>query len=49
MSTANAFGGKNSFLAIAYIVVGCICAVITIVFLIKKQTMSKSENKSEIK
>lgn len=35
VSTANAFGGKNVFLAISYIVVGSICSVITLGFLIK--------------
>ena len=38
LSTAGAFGGKNLFLAVAYIVVGCICLVISAVFCWKKKT-----------
>lgn len=36
LSTANAFGGKNDFLAIAYLVVGSICFCITIFFIVRK-------------
>lgn len=32
LSTVNAFGGKNSFLGISYIVVGCICFVMALLF-----------------
>ncbi|KRW99086.1 hypothetical protein PPERSA_07339 [Pseudocohnilembus persalinus] len=42
LSTALAFGGKNSFLAAAFIIVGVICLVITIVFLLKKNTTGGS-------
>ena len=35
LSTANAFGGKNYFLGIAYLVVGSLAIVIAILFLIK--------------
>lgn len=35
-STANAFGGTNKMLAVSYLVVGCICLVVTIAFLVKK-------------
>ena len=34
MSTVNSFGGKNSFLGISYIVVGSICIVMAILFLV---------------
>ena len=34
LSNVNAFGGKNTFLAISYIVVGVICIILAIVFLI---------------
>ena len=34
LSTANVFGGKNYFLGISYIVLGCICIVLAIVFII---------------
>ena len=34
LSTVNSFGGKNSFLGISYIVVGSICIVMAILFLI---------------
>jgi hypothetical protein len=33
-STTNALGGKNYFLAICYIVVGALCIVFAIIFLI---------------
>ena len=36
LSTTNAFGGKNEFLSIAYIVVGVTCSIITIGFMIRK-------------
>jgi len=35
VSNANAFGGKNSFLAISFIILGFICLFITIGFTIK--------------
>ena len=38
LSTAGPFGGKNLFLAVAYIVVGCICLVISGIFCWKKKT-----------
>jgi hypothetical protein len=34
MSTVNSFGGKNSFLGISYIVVGSICIVMAVLFLV---------------
>jgi hypothetical protein len=34
LSTVNSFGGKNSFLGISYLVVGSLCIVMAIVFLI---------------
>jgi hypothetical protein len=34
LSTTNALGGKNYFLAICYIVVGALCLVFAIIFLI---------------
>ncbi len=34
LSTVNIFGGKNYFLGISYIVLGCICIVLAIVFII---------------
>lgn len=34
MSTVNSFGGKNSFLGISYIVVGCVCLVMAIAFVV---------------
>ena len=47
LSTANEFGGKNNFLAIAYLVVGCICFVITIAFSIKKIKSSSDMKKNK--
>ena len=43
LSTANAFGGKNKFLGIAYIVVGGSCIVLAIVFLIGYQIHQRKE------
>lgn len=34
LSTTNALGGKNYFLAICYIVVGSLCLVFAIIFLV---------------
>lgn len=34
ISTTNALGGKNYFLAICYIVVGALCIIFAIIFLI---------------
>lgn len=45
MSTTNALGGKNYFLAICYIVVGSLCIVFAIIFLVaflrKKNTAKR--------
>jgi len=35
VSTANAFGGKNIFLGVSYIVIGGITLIITVIFIIK--------------
>ena len=45
LSTVNAFGGKNSFLGISYIVLGGISIVLAIVFIIgyKKKKKNKSQ------
>jgi hypothetical protein len=46
LSTTNALGGKNYFLAICYIVVGSLCIVFAIIFLIaflKKRNARRSE------
>lgn len=46
LSTTNALGGKNYFLAICYIVVGSLCIVFAIIFLIaflKKKSSRRSE------
>lgn len=49
LSTALAFGGKNQFLAVAFVIVGIICIVITVVFLLKKKTTAGGfgENKQK--
>lgn len=45
LSTVNAFGGKNSFLGISYLVVGSICIILAIAFVIGyKIHNSKKEN-----
>ena len=36
VSQANFFGSKNDFLGISYILVGSLCLIIAIVFLVKK-------------
>lgn len=45
MSTAGAFGGKNPFLAIAYLVIGGICLLVAIIFFVKFKL--RAENKSQ--
>ena len=47
ISTANAFGGKNTFLAVSYIVVGVICALVTIGFFVRK-VLSNQDNKNKV-
>ena len=37
LSTCGPFGGKNSFLAVAYLVIGGVCLVIVIIFFVKKK------------
>ncbi|EGR33889.1 ligand-effect modulator 3 LEM3 family protein, putative [Ichthyophthirius multifiliis] len=43
LSTANAFGGKNDFLGISYIVMGVITLLIFFLFLIKKFQLDKKQ------
>jgi hypothetical protein len=46
LSTTNALGGKNYFLAICYIVVGALCLIFAIIFLvafIKKRSSSRND------
>jgi hypothetical protein len=46
LSTTNALGGKNYFLAICYIVVGALCIVFAIIFLVaflKKKRSNHSD------
>jgi len=45
-STVNAFGGKNSFLGISYIVVGSICILMAILFIIGYNVHSGNQKKS---
>ena len=44
ISTVNSFGGKNSFLGIAYIVVGGLCIVMAIVFFIGYKIHNKKKD-----
>lgn len=44
LSTANAFGGRNQFLAISYLVVGGICFIVAVVFFVKKLIEMRKEN-----
>lgn len=46
LSTTNAFGGKNTFLAVAYLVVGSVCMLIAIAFTFKK-ILSRREAKNK--
>ncbi|MCQ2821173.1 MAG: CDC50/LEM3 family protein [archaeon] len=47
LSTANGFGGKNKFLAYSYIVVGTLCILLVVAFLIYKQIRHKrNKNKA---
>ena len=43
LSTVNSFGGKNSFLGIAYIVVGSLCLIMAIVFFIGYKIHNKKK------
>jgi hypothetical protein len=47
LSTVNAFGGKNSFLGISYIVVGCICIIMAILFIIGYNVHSGNQKKAQ--
>lgn len=44
LSTTNAFGGKNYFLAICYLVVGSLCFVFALIFLIAYLKKKKSQS-----
>ena len=43
LSTTNAFGGKNTFLAICYLVVGSLCIVFAFVFAFAHYKKSRSK------
>lgn len=43
LSTANEFGGSNNFLAVAYLVVGGCCFVVTIAFIVKRVKFDKNK------
>ncbi len=45
-STVNAFGGKNSFLGISYIVVGSICLLMAILFVIGYHVHAGNQKKT---
>jgi len=45
-STVNAFGGKNSFLGISYIVVGSICLLMAILFIIGYYVHARNQKKT---
>jgi len=44
LSTAGPFGGKNSFLGISYIVVGCICIAVAGFFLVRWLQIKSKKN-----
>ena len=43
LSTVNAFGGKNSFLGISYIVLGGISIILAVIFIIGYNIHSKKQ------
>ena len=43
LSTVNAFGGKNNFLGLSYIIVGGICLILAVIFLIGYNFHQKKE------
>jgi len=45
LSTTNALGGKNYFLAVCYIVVGALCLIFAIIFLIA--SLQKKKNNTQ--
>ena len=47
VSTANAFGGRNSFLGISYLVMGIICFIILAVFVYKKIVHLRTKGQKE--
>lgn len=46
LSTTNMLGGKNFFLAICYIVVGALCIIFAIIFLIAYMAKKRRSNAS---
>lgn len=47
LSTTNALGGKNYFLAVCYIVVGSLCLVFAIIFLVAFLKKKKDNNRRD--
>eukprot|EP01006_Ploeotia_vitrea_P048852 TRINITY_DN67282_c6_g1_i1.p1 TRINITY_DN67282_c6_g1~~TRINITY_DN67282_c6_g1_i1.p1 ORF type:complete len:397 (+),score=47.80 TRINITY_DN67282_c6_g1_i1:33-1193(+) len=44
LSTTTWIGGKNYFLGVAYVVIGCVCFVLALIFFIKHLTGSRASN-----
>ena len=45
LSTTNALGGKNYFLAVCYLVVGSLCLVFAIIFLVAYLKKNKENSR----
>lgn len=47
VSSTNAFGGKNQFLGVSYLVVGILSIIVLLIFVWKKVSLQREKDKKQ--